>query len=256
MNKKIAIAKLGEGQLVDVRRSGREVFDRHFRTCTVLQGEPPTSDIGDTTPHRMAKLYGHDWKHWNRHFIIQAAGCPLACWYCYVDNFKPDKFVDVSDLVEAFGRFKSEVPDLNVLHLMGGDPGIYCEEWPALRAEMDRQGFEDVLMLTNVVLVEDSCYGRKPWLHIPERCLVNVCLKGTNCENFLRNTGRDWFERAQEELLSYLGRSDCFFQLIEWDEEDADLVRDVLGEENIDWLRVKEYEVVRRRREVGEAPSE
>ncbi|KKM21912.1 hypothetical protein LCGC14_1630670 [marine sediment metagenome] len=243
----IAISRLGEGQLLDVKKSGAELYTDYFRTCTVLQGEPPTSDIGDNVPYRMAKLFGHDWQYWNRHFVVQVAGCPLACWYCYVDNLKADLRISVTDLVGQFISMRALASDLNVFHLMGGLPGLYCKEWKEIRAELDKQGCEDVLMLTNVVLLEDAYFRKMPWLYIPERCLVSVCLKGMTKSSFITNTGKDMFSAAMRELPHYIGRENCFFQIFEEDEASTRWIIDLVGEDNIDWLRVKEYEVVKMR---------
>jgi len=52
---RIEISELGKYQLMDVKHSGEEICNKFARTCTVLQGDPPISDIGDTTPFRLSE---------------------------------------------------------------------------------------------------------------------------------------------------------------------------------------------------------
>ncbi len=242
----IEIARIGEGQLMDVERSGREVHNGYARTCTVFQGSPPVSAIGDTTPHVLARLYGGSWRHWNRHFIIQVARCPLNCWYCYVDNLNPDMLLSIEELIDCYQSFKNAVPNLNVFHLMGGCPGRYAHLWGEIRDGLDRRGFTQTVFLTDVTLVEHAVYGVRPWECIPDRSLVSVCVKGTSRGNFLRNTGMDMFPHMVEELLYYVGRSDVHFSVLRpykgrWYRDFVDSL-----EGSIDHLRVRRYEAVKR----------
>lgn len=244
------ISKIGPGQLIDVGRSGVELHSTYARTCTVLQGDPPISDIRDTVPHRIASVYGGTWEDWNRHFVIQVSGCPLKCWYCYVDNFEQDKMVTAQELVEEYARFRDKVPDLNVLHFMGGCPGRYAHVWPEIRDCLDHNGLENTVLLSDVILVEHWVYGVKPWLNVPHRTLLSVCLKGTNFHNFLRNTGMDLFAQSILELWEYMRYQypkQIYYTLIEWDPGDREFVERLLGPDRVDWLEVKEYEVVKRR---------
>lgn len=244
----LPISKIGKGQIVDVAKSGNEMYNEYFRTCTVLQGNPPVSDIGDNNPFRMTSQYGRDWQYWNRHFIVQVSGCALRCWYCYVDNFSQDIKMSPHELVQAFGEFKSRIPELNVFHLMGGNPGRYSIYWRQIRYELDLQGFEDVLFLSNVILIEYRYHKVKSWLHIPERSIINVCIKGSNPDNYFKNTGRNTFESSIKELGHYQSHPNVHFQIIEWDEEDVDYLKYLLGPQSVDWFKVKNYEVVKQRK--------
>lgn len=254
MDDKIEIAEIGRVQTLDVMHSGKEVFDKFFRTCTVLQehapGQPPFlpySDIGDTSPHRIAKLYGGDWQKWNKQFVVQVAGCPMKCWYCYVDNLEPGIKLAPRELVFWYKEFRSKVPDLNVFHFMGGCPGRYSYLWKEIRYEMDKQGLEDCVFLTDVILVEELFYQQKPWNDIPSMSIVQVCLKGTNFENFKHNTGLDLFHEAISEVRHYIGKPQVYFALIEESPAGRAFAYELFGFSNIDRLRVKMYEVVKQR---------
>lgn len=246
MEQEIQMSKIGPDQLLDVERSGDELHDEFFRTCTVLQGDPPRSDINDDVPYRIQKLYGGSIWDWNKHFVVQVTGCPLKCWYCYVDNLKVDEEMSVRDLVSKFAKFRYEVPNLNVFHFMGGCPGRYSYLWKAIRGELDRAGLHDCVFLSDVILLENRFWSQKPWENIPERSIISVCLKGTNFQNFLRNTGVDGFAQAIHELFYYFGNKQVYYSLLDWDEKDKPHIEALLGYD-IDWLRVKEYEVVKRR---------
>ncbi len=247
---RILLSKIGPGQLTDVERSRQEVHDDYFRTCTVLQGSPPLSDIGDTFPHRMYNRYGREWEYWNRQFVVQVAGCPFNCWYCYVDNFRVDWGPTIQTIVQTYVSFRESVQDLNVFHLMGGCPGKHAHLWKEVRDALDSRGLFETILLTDVILIENTIYGVKPWELIPHRTHVQVCLKGTNFQNFRTNTGMDCFGNAMGELSHYLTlpESQVHFTLVEWDEKDKSHIAEHIGSHRIDWLKVKEYEVVKNRR--------
>lgn len=242
----IELSKLGEIQLRDVERSGVEWHNYYARTCTVLQGNPPKSDIGDTTPFKMVNLYGESLEHWNRHFVIQVASCPLNCWYCYVSNLKPNMNIDVVELVEEYKYARRQVPNLNVLHFMGGCPGRYSYLWLEIRQVMDAEGLADCLFLSDIILVENWIYGERPWDCIPDRSIISVCLKGSNFRNFERNTGRNLFAQALWELPNYYYKPQVHFSAIGFDLQDRKYLEQLLGNDT-DWMTVKEYEVVKER---------
>ncbi len=247
---KIPLSKIGPVQLIDVEHSGQEVHDECFRTCTVLQGSPPTSAIGDDVPYRIAELYNGSWEDWNKHVIAQVSGCPLSCWYCYVDNLRTYRGFTVAELVQGYAHFREHDPCINVFHLMGGCPGRFSPLWPWLRDALDLAGFRETILLTDVILLEDHFYGVSPWMHIPDRTVVSVCLKGTNFQNFMKNTGIDGFAEAIKEMWEYFNcqhSKQTYFSLIGWDPEDKLSVEKLIGANRINWLTVKEYEVVKRR---------
>jgi len=245
MTLRIPLSRIGPVQLEDVEHSGNEIHNEYARTCTVLQGDPPKSSIGDDAPYRIADLFGCEWGTWNRQFVVQVAGCPLKCWYCYVDNLEPDTEFSIGELVKMYAEFKKKCPDINVFHLMGGCPGEYAKLWPVLRTYLDAEGYENDVLLTDVILLENYFYQVKPWNYIPHRTIVSACLKGTNRGNFKKNTGLDLFCEATRELFNYTNPQ-VYFSLIEWDDIDRELVSSVLMG-RVNWLKVKEYEVVKQR---------
>ena len=246
---RVHISKIGPGQIVDVRRSENEFCDRYYRTCTVLQGDPPVSDIGDTTPFYIAGLYGGTWRKWNRQFVVQVAGCPLKCWYCYVDNIKADKMESIEYMVEKFLQFRHDVPELNVFHFMGGCPGAHSYLWPSIRRCLDDAGLQDTVFMSDVILLENHFWGARPWESIPNRSLISVCLKGTNFQNFLHNTGSDRFAQAIRELFFYFKNPSVHFSVIEWDPKDEQHIAALFNNEQskVDWMKVKRYHVVKER---------
>lgn len=247
MTAKLEIARLGPGQLKDVERSGVEHHNGWARTCTILQGNPPQSDIGDRSPHRIADLYGDNWKYWDRHFVVQVAGCPLRCPYCYVDNLDVGFRISIEELVGIYADFRECIPELNVFHLMGGCPGRYAHLWPLIRAELDKAGFRDTVFFSNVILVEETVHGACPWRHIPLRSVIAVCLKGTSFSNFVENTQRNLFQEALVELENYirLDNPRIHYTLLNPLKKDLRWVYELLGEKNVDRLRFKTYEAVK-----------
>lgn len=237
----IGLAKIGPVQRIDVTKSGKELCTEYFRTCTILQ---PDSAIGDTSPHRMTKLFGEKAEYYNNHFVVQTDWCGLKCWYCYVDNITHGMSISAQDLVQEYIKFKLIRPNIHVLHLMGGMPGIYCDEWQDIRKELDRNNLYNDILLSNITLVENTFAKVKPWLNIPPRTLIDVCIKGTNFSNFKLNTGTNLFGQAMGELQHYIGHRQVFYSAIEYD-KDIGLLIDWLGAENIDLLKVKMYEVTK-----------
>lgn len=247
----IELSRIGKTQVLDVERSGQEMHNEYFRTCTVMQGTPPDSDIGDTSPKRISLLYGKEPTEWNRQFVVQVAGCPFKCWYCYVDNLKADIKFSPRELVLWYKEFRYLVPNLNVFHFMGGCPGRYSYLWKEIRNEMDKQGLGECIFLTDVILVEELFYNEKPWENIPHMSIVQVCLKGTNFENFKRNTGVDLFHEAISEVRHYIGKPQVYFAIIEQSWAGRAFADELFGFKNIDFLQVKEYEVVKQRKAKG-----
>lgn len=68
-------------------------------------------------------------------------------------------------------------------------------------------------------------------------------------DNFKKNTGTRYFAEATSELEHYIGKQQVYFALIEQSEAGTAWAKELLGEDNIDWLKVKEYEVVKKRKE-------
>lgn len=252
---KIPVAKIGKIQKLDIEKSSGIVFyDDIVRICTVVKPQNAHDDRGDKSPHRMAELFGGDWEDYNNHFIIQAAGCPLKCPYCYVDNTKADLEMTPEELVDRFIQFKKQVEPkfgikLKVFHFMGGDPAIYCEFWKKLRGMLDKKGLKDVVFFSDAVLVENHFYKLKPWKYLNlNNFILTGCLKGTNKEDFIKNTGGlDLFEQSLRELKNYLPHKNFYLTLIGFNEKDLDDIYKIIPKERIDFLKIVNYEVTKNR---------
>lgn len=252
---KVPIANIGKTQELDVlKSSGVVLFHDLSRVCTVIKPNMAFDDRGDKAPYRMSKLFGGKWEDYNNHYIIQVAGCPLECWYCYVDNLKPKVKLSADEIVYDFYRTwrqanKCCLDEINVLHLMGGDPGKYPEFWKELRKSMDEgEEFRKKILFSDVIFVENHFYGVKPWeyMNLPN-FLLTGCLKGTNRQNFLENTGKDLFEQSLSELEKYVNHPNFYLSLINYNEKDLSRIFSIIPKERIDFLKVIDYEVTKRR---------
>lgn len=252
---KVPIAKIGKIQKIDIEKSSGIVFyDDIGRICTVVKSKNIFDDRGDKAPYRMAGLFGGNWQDYNNHFIVQAAGCSLKCPYCYVDNIEADLMMAADELVERFVEFKKKAEPkfkikLKVFHFMGGAPAIYCDFWPELREALDKRGLKNTILFSDVILVENYFYKLKPWRHMDlHHFILTGCLKGTNKQNFIQNTGGfDLFEQSLEELKNYLPRKNFYLTLIGFDEKDLDRIYKIVPKERIDFLNVVDYEVTKRK---------
>lgn len=250
----IPIGKIGETQKVDIARSqGLVLYDNYARICSVCQ--PKKSPIGDTSPRRIAKLFGGRWQDYNNHFVVQVSGCPLNCWYCYVEGESPSKNFTPQGLVDLFVQFRSAALDnfraaVNVFHLMGGDPALYCTFWPLLRYELDSRGMKNVILLSNTVLVEKATRGVQPWKYLDmNHFILSGCLKGVNRADFLKNTGKDLYHAAVSELKYYVRAKNFYLTIVGHENLDWDGLYALIPKERIDFLKVVDYEVIKRRRE-------
>ncbi len=250
---KVPIAKIGEIQRIDIKKStGIKFYDNIARICTVVKKNSSYDNRSDTSPYRMAELFGGSWEDYNNHFIVQAAGCPLKCPYCYVDNLKPDFLMTADELVDKFIDFKKKAEPkfkikLKVFHFMGGVPAAYPAFWKELRKSLDKKGLEDIILFSDVILVEDYFFKKKPWRYLNlDHFIVTGCLKGTNKENFLKNTGFDLFEQSMKELEKYLPLKNFYLTLIEHDDKDLEDIYKIMPEQRIDYLKIINYEVTKK----------
>jgi len=255
---KAPIAKIGEIQRIDIEDSSAPVFyDDIGRFCKVVKPQS-VHNRGDKSPYRMANLFGGNWQDYNNHYIVQAAGCPLDCPYCYVDNFKADYHMSADELVERFVDFKERAEDklgiyLKVYHFMGGAPALYCDFWPELRESLDRHGLEETILFSDTILLENHFAGVKPWEHMGlHHFILTGDLKGTNPENFKKNTGGfDLFGQSLEELKHYLPHENFYLTLIGFEEKDLPEIYKIVPKDRIDFLSIINYEVTKRKMATG-----
>lgn len=251
---RVPIAKIGKIQKTDVEKSSGIVFhDGIARICTVVKDKDAHDDRGDKSPYRMAENFGGDWQDYNNHFIVQTAGCPLKCPYCYVDNLKADLSMGADELVDKFIEFKKKVEPkfsikLKVFHFMGGAPAIYCGFWKELRNSLDKKGLKEVILFSDVILVENHFSKKKPWEFLNlHHFILTGCLKGTNEDNFIRNTGCDLFQQSLEELKNYLHAKNFYLTLIGFDEGDLSKIYKTIPKDRIDFLNIINYEVTKKK---------
>ena len=251
---KVPISKIGPRQLVDVQNStGLTHYNDYYRLCTVVKDADAFDIRHDPSPFRMAKLFGGNWRNYNQHFIVQAAGCPLHCPYCYVDNLKRDRMITAQELVSDFIEFQEEVRIIHkitvqVLHFMGGAPALYPDFWPEIRKELDREGQGDVVLFSDVVFVENLYTGKRPWEYLfLHDFLLAGCLKGVNHQNFRENTHTDHFDQAIFELSHYQEVPNFYLTTIAEEGEVDPRIGMLMPPEKIHTLRVVEYEVKKQR---------
>jgi len=251
---KVPISKIGDIQKVDVAKSSGIVFyDDFARICTVIKENNAHDNRDDKSPYRMAELFKGNWKDYNNHFIVQAAGCPLKCPYCYVDNLKADSFMSADELTDKFIEFKNKAEKefdikLKVFHFMGGAPAAYPMFWKELRDSLDKKGLNEVVLFSDTILVEDYFFKNAPWKYLNlHHFLLAGCLKGTNKENFINNTGQDLFNQSLTELKNYLAFKNFYLTLINFEAKDLSLITKIIPKERIDYLSVINYEVTKKK---------
>lgn len=245
---RIPISKIGPLQLKDIEDSSEIVlYDDFARICTVVK---PGRGIGDCSPYRMAEMFGGKWQDYNNQYVIQVAGCPLDCRYCYVDNLREDISWTAISVVENFKAFRWDLAQfhesVNVLHFMGGAPGVYCDFWRELREELDFRGCENVILFSDVIFVENCTHNVRPWSCMDlDKFIVAGCLKGTNRWNFRYNTGTDLFDLAMTEMRMYLCHDNFYLTLIGYDTQDLFTIYSLVDSRRVDLLNIVEYEATK-----------
>lgn len=243
-------------QLIDIQQSsGVVLYSEYSRICTVVKDIMHPS--GDTSPWRICGLWNiprRDWTSYNHQYVIQVAGCPLSCWYCYVDNLEPDLYMSASDIVDDFEHMRNRAKEeygwleINVLHFMGGCPGRYCEMWKLLRKELDIRGLDRIILFSDVIFLEDHFYSVKPWEHMNvSRLLVSGCMKAYNRLGFEKLTGHDLYYQACVERCNYWIFPNFYLTVVDWDEHELYSLSTYIPEERVDVLKLKMHEVVKRR---------
>jgi len=222
---KYPISKLGRYQLRDIDDSHDIVMhDAYARICRVSHSKIK----GDRSSIRMANLFGGKEDDYDYQFVIQIAGCPFRCWYCYVDNLKKDISITAQEIVKKFLGFrctmksKYDLP-LNVLHIMGGCPGAHPKLWVEAREILDGKGMNNVIIYSDVIFVERYWYRTTPWefMNIKNFILAG-CLKGVNPFNFMENCESPLFYEALDELQKYVEFPNFYLTLINPDIKPSD----------------------------------
>ena len=242
---KIYLSKIGKLQRKDIEKSSGIVFYNDYaRICTVVKDQGAMDDRGDKSPYRMAKLFGGKWENYNNHFIVQVSYCSFNCPFCYVDNKKPNGLFSAEQIISLFLEFKNYYKDLKVLHLMGGNPGMYCDIWPLLRQCLDEHGLSDVVLFSDVLLIENKVTGGllKPWQYLDmHHFLLTAGLKGVDQDSFEKNTNTTYyFPNLMNELQFYLPYKNFYATLI-GNYKEEDIRRLPIFKEKLDFIKVIEY---------------
>jgi organic radical activating enzyme len=256
-SKYIPVSYLGNEQVKDIENSSGIIeHDYCFRVCTILKGPKLYAANGDKSPYRMAEIFGKDHLYYNDHVIFQTSTCPYKCEYCYVDRLENDKLMTPKDIVHRFSKMRKEIEEkykkyVNVLHMMGGDPAVYAKFWPIIRKELDNQGFKDVILYSDCLMIENNIYGVKPWEYIDIGRFVLVCsLKGSNWKNMFNTNGKyDKFNETLAEAVHYLNKDNVYFTIINYDHNDLPRIYNIFEKNKVDLLNVVHYEVTKRRYE-------
>lgn len=164
----------------------------------------------------------------NRQFVVQLAGCPLSCPYCYVTeegvNGTSEK-VDTYTLISDFAK-----TGLPVFHLMGGAPALHLEYWDEITAQLRPNEIFHSDMLLCEGYYDSLVLKRLRESHVKQ--LHAVSIKGATRSQYVERTGTDVnFEgmfsnliRLQESKLpfyvTFTGMSD---EEIEWFKQEAQL---------------------------------
>lgn len=176
-------------------RQLRDVNPKHlvngglFRICDIYKGGGGYDKFDDI--YRKRNNLDNYYRHFNMQFVVQLKGCPLNCPYCYVtrDGIIGES-VDVSteSLVSVFRETKA-----SVLHLMGGAPALYLDNWEEL---IDALNLDWSHAFHSDFLLQEFKYdiGVLNRLSKYDHCLYAVSIKGSTSEEFKSNTGKDFNE--------------------------------------------------------------
>ena len=241
-NDHFEISKIGPLQKLDLLDSECvPIYSKYGRVHRVKKHNGLDA-INDDSPIRLSDMFNRPMDSLSNHFIIQVAGCELDCPVCYVDNKNWDTTFNAQDLVDEFTKFKRVVPSLNVFHLMGGNPGRFASGWSILREELNSRTYKNIILLTNVLFIENELYANIPWTKLElDNFVIAGCLKGTNKQNFIDNTGKDYFDVAIKELKNYVKFKNFYLTLLNPDPKSMNVVYNIIDIQRINILQEVRY---------------
>lgn len=145
----------------------------------------------------------------DKQFVVQLAGCPFCCPYCYVT---PDgingKSVEVST-ERLIADFKASGQD--IFHLMGGAPALYIENWGVLIKKLEQincKVFHSDLMLVECKYTDSILQSIESDIAIHA-----VSIKGFSQESYLKNTGTQVDINLMRYNLKQLSRSNVNYYI-------------------------------------------
>lgn len=131
----------------------------------------------------------------DKQFVVQLAGCPFRCPYCYVtpDGITGEhKDISTTQLVQAFIDSKQDI-----FHLMGGAPALYIDHWGELIRLLEKEGCK--VFHSDLLLVENE-YTDNIMQSIKSDIGIHaVSIKGFNQDSYEVNTGK----RVDIDLMKY-----------------------------------------------------
>lgn len=170
------VVPLCDKQLRDIRED--DILENGlYRKCETYR----SGGGYDKFPEICNRRYGVPY---SKQFVVQLYGCPLQCNYCYVTNDGVHgKYVEVGDkqIINSFIKSEQEI-----LHLMGGAPALYIEEWYKLL---------DLLPVKYIFHSDLLLIEKEYKLHVlknvaRENAIYAIGLKGVDEETYYINTGR------------------------------------------------------------------
>lgn len=165
----------------------------------------------------------------DKQFVVQLAGCPFKCPYCYVTpdgvNGKAVK-IDTTRLIEDF---KDSGQD--IFHLMGGAPALYISHWDELIKALENQGCK--VFHSDLMLVE--CEYTNEILHSIESDIAihAVSVKGCNQVSYIKNTGTKVDLALMKHNLQQLYKSNINYYITFTGMTDLEV------KEAVKWLEIK-----------------
>ncbi|MHC1591740.1 MAG: radical SAM protein [Candidatus Helarchaeales archaeon] len=132
---------------------------------------------------------------YNSAMTINAFGCNLKCWFCFIDD--ENKYgrhyieMDVDKLRVQMTRL-ARLNKCNVLRVSGGEPFLQ-PDMPTLLEKLAGLDFWPVAVDTNLL---GTHYPSKPVNNL----LIVPCLKGWDRRNAIENTGADIFYKQVKKL--------------------------------------------------------
>lgn len=131
----------------------------------------------------------------DKQFVVQLAGCPFRCPYCYVtpDGINGNAVgVSTEKLVQDF-----QSSGQDIFHLMGGAPALYLEHWGELIKALE--GIECRVFHSDLLLVEKE-YTDELLKSIKNDIGIHaVSIKGFDENSYKNNTGK----KVNVELMRY-----------------------------------------------------
>lgn len=175
---KWSVAPLCEKQLRDVRKS--DILNNGlYRKCNTYHSGGGYDQLPGILENR--GMFTSD-----KQFVVQLAGCPFRCPYCYVT---PDGITGKSVAISTEKLVKDfKASGQDIFHLMGGAPALYLDHWGELIQLLEKEGCK--VFHSDLLLVECE-YTDKIMQSIKSDIGIHaVSIKGFDRDSYKLNTGK------------------------------------------------------------------